>query len=361
MIAFLSAPSHEARAWPPTFGAEFTFSNPDLATKDFGPNRKAREVMMDRIREYCRVALCNVKEGVDAYLVTYGDGWWFNVSVDPGVIEVQTKASTLEELEGVRPRLNAVFEIAQQSGVYPHPILGGGHINIGAVSAFGLGGLGESPENLRLFRDFFVDFANHPELAEGILDEDYFNGPVLNALGEDQRAAFVKLLKDVDEGKVTTIADFTRRLQKEVYFRTVHEKWGPPQKYQALNVKRIPDDSFDDEVKTLEIRPVRAQKNADEFIREARLFQKRLEYLKSLSKPVPYVFKRFKWSEKRQALRHFYQYVQEAGLDPEDYRSVLDDKWKAVDPGPTLVERVKGFLGLGPQDCAARFSRLPSP
>src|SRR6185437_16273691 len=122
LLAVLAAP---ARAWPPTFGAEFTFTNDDLISRQsegFGirsptlrtqtpANLEARDKMRAAVALKCE----ETKEcTIDGNTVKYTDGWWFKISTDPAVIEIQTKPQTLGELKKNRDRIqSAIFDSAE--------------------------------------------------------------------------------------------------------------------------------------------------------------------------------------------------------------------------------------------------------
>jgi hypothetical protein len=75
-----------------------------------------------------------------AYRWTYADGWWYQVSTDPGVLETQMAPTTLESAEGatVRGRVErSIFGLAKGLGLSPDATYGGGHIHMEVAGAFG--------------------------------------------------------------------------------------------------------------------------------------------------------------------------------------------------------------------------------
>ncbi len=76
------------------------------------------------------------------------------------------------------------------------------------------------------FLKFFVDYANHPDLALGSLGHDIRNGPPLSALGEEQRQALQTVINDLESGRLKTLADVARAIEERVYTRSYDESWG---------------------------------------------------------------------------------------------------------------------------------------
>jgi len=314
-------------AWPPTFGPEFTFTNQTLIRNGDPKTRKcpecanARDRMARIMSQICKTrGDCVVIPSRDdipslrRYRVQYKDGWYFDISVDPLVVEIQAKPNTRLELEFLQPRIEEdIFRVAELAGLYPHKDYGGGHIHIGSTSGFG--------DDALLFRNFLVDFTNHPDLALDILDKNIANAPPISSLSTKQKAAFKGVIAAFDRGEIKTIQQLARAIFYTVYIDSPILKEAP-YKYQALNVTRIATNDFLPEMRTLEIRPIRAQRSAKEYLDLVRLFEARLVYLKRLGKPVPYLEKEPSRSLEEQ-VRTFYRYVTESGLSWDEYRKLL--------------------------------------
>jgi hypothetical protein len=321
--------SQFAYAWPPTFGAEFTFTNDVVMgaqTEGHFVNNteseKARDLMGKILKERCRTSGgCNVsviknQYGLKMYRVTYEDGWWFQVATDPSVVEVQTKAATYEEIMSFQERFSQdIFGTAHEAGLSPRERWGGGHIHIGMTSAL--------DGDAKLLRNFSADYANHSELASGVFADSRNNAPPIQSLSEPQRENFVKLLNDFDAGKIRAVKSFSKRLQKDVYYETP-SGWYPAEKYQAMNVTRMAGNDFPEEEQTFEIRAFEAQQSAEDFFLETHLLEKRLERLKSAKHPVQFMNAKYTRTSEVSAAR-FYQYVTETGLDWDLYSKWLKD------------------------------------
>ena len=329
-------------AWPPTFGAEFNFTN-DAVSRDGGPltvrsaeSEAARDRMMEMMKSLCATrGDCSLDErrnhyGVTTYRVSYQDGWWFEIATDPGVVEIQTAASTLDELKTHEKRIqNDIFGTAEQAGLADASrIFGqswaGGHIHIGASSS--LGGDAE------LFRNFLVDYANHPELGTGIFSNDWMNAPPLVGLPKRNQEHFVWAIRDFDQGKIRDVRSLAKLISITVYDTTVDTHIAPTEKYQAFNVTRIVNDGFADEERTIEIRAIHPQASADEFIHEVELFQKRLEYLRAHPKPIPVKLVDPHSLSDREVAARFYAYVTDTGLPFKPYEQHLSYRQRLMIP-----------------------------
>src|SRR5258707_430830 len=102
LIFALGLGSKTALAWPPTFGTEFNFTNKKLHEMPGNTvgkrNQEAANAMADQVKRACG-SDCSVmphegKFGLTEYRIGFKDGWWFNISSDPGVVEIQTLPET---------------------------------------------------------------------------------------------------------------------------------------------------------------------------------------------------------------------------------------------------------------------------
>jgi len=278
-LAYSIIATLDALAWPPTYGAEFTFTNQNILraqrsldgtivnnTESEAHRDMMGEILKERCKlsKQCKIKILKNKYDVEMIRVTYKDGFWFQIATDPAVVEIQAKAATREEYLKYKEILERdIFEVARQVGMEPSEIgVGGGHIHIGATSAL--------DKDARLFRNFLVDFVNHPEIATGILANDHYNAPPVMALNDKQIEEFKKTINRFDNGDIKTIFALAKELQDKVYFETP-TGWDPPKKYQAFNVTRIVNNRTPVEEKTIEIRAIRPQQSIDDFIRQITL------------------------------------------------------------------------------------------
>lgn len=305
---------------PKTFGPEFTVTNRELIEGTAG-----RASALQRLR---RVVAANCADGSDpcavssdgiprydgtelkiltGAVVRYPDGWWFRITIDPRVVEITAKPATLAELARLRDRIQRdIFDAAAGVGLYPNVSRGGGHINVGVESAFG--------QDSALFRNFVVDCANHPELFQGILRwENNDVAPALAGLSVKMRDNFAGVVRDYDQGRIRSIEKFADALNGKV------KGGGGKARFQAVSVAYA--DSRDRDKRRIEIRGVRAQASADEFISEARLIDRRIEYLRGLKGLIPLRIPAETLCGE-EVLERFARYVEAAGLPLEPYKTL---------------------------------------
>lgn len=287
---------------------------------------------------------CTILSENGAIVVRYTDGWWFQISLDPGVVEVQAKPATLDEYLHMENRIQEdIFDAAKRAGLKPPSfgnITSGGHINIGAMNTFA--------ENSLLLRNFIVDFANHSELASGILLYDNYNAPAFNRK-KDLRMKLSEVLAEYDRSLSQGEQWSTDRLVEEIDNRVYGLLFGS-KKYVALSLKEMLHPN--PEARRIEIRSLRAQKNMKDYLKLIKLFQERINYLGTVKEPIPYL-NTDPIRDPYLAVENFYRYVTESKLAYSDYVSFLPliyqkyrpDKNDGVVPRPNPVERVWDRVG----------------
>jgi hypothetical protein len=307
-----------------TFGAEFTFTNQKILKASLNSGsivnipeavESAKAFRDEVIRRCngCSVVTETNSYGVDVYKIIYPDGWYFVIATDPAVVEVQTKPSTIQTVRAIQERMQRdIFDAAKAVGILPDKGAGGGHIHFDYKAS--------TDGNLLRLRNLVVDFANHPELAQGLWAFDFHNSGPIAALPLTQRNAFEQLIADVDRGIVKTASQFVTRLRKEVYNYHKHG-WAPADKYHALNVNRINDGHFPEEAKTLELRSIRPQKSAAEFLALIKVIDGRLELNKTRIAPLELRLPKVGYYEgiDSKAFQKHLTYIAEAGVDPREY------------------------------------------
>lgn len=335
VIFFLTPASYAGRG---TFGGEITLTSDAMIAAQTAGNvvnnpvsEKARDEMAAIMHERCKTAVpkCKVfegknKYGATRYRVLYEDNWWFQIETDPSVVEIQTRGATYEELSKLEDRIQRdIFDLGAQVGLRPSENLGGGHIHIGMHSAL------DGDENL--FRNFFVDYANHSELGTGIMSFlGNGNAPTLGELTQSQQERFIKILNAYDSNWLKNYKRFAERIQKEVYYANPR-RWNPPEKYQALNVTRMVDPDVDEGERTFELRAFPGQKNAREFLLQIHLLDMRLERLRNMKGRLAYLPTPITLPADLKAAR-FYRYVTDAGLRWEDYAEFVAEEYRLTAP-----------------------------
>ena len=123
----------------------------------------------------------------------------------------------------------------------------------------------------------------------------------------------------------------------------MHERIENPEKYQAYNLRSVSKNKKKKKKKRIknyrsELRSVRAQKNAEEFLLQIELLARRIHMLKEKGDPVPYAKIGFNKNKPGEDIRlpnvhkilHnyevvalFYRYVTETGADWETFKKLL--------------------------------------
>lgn len=325
-----------AFAWPPTFGDELNFTNEKIEKAwakqenkswvNNPENEAARDAFAKVVKESCgdcKVSAKKDKYGNRIWKVTYSDGWFFQIAVDPAVVEIQVAGTTVEKMKSIKDRINRdIFEAAKKIGLTKEA--GGDHMHVGKNSAL--------ENDLMLFRNSLVSYANHPEVGGYFFSQDVYNAPVLSLATKAQREAFEKVINEVDAGKIKSIEELATRIVEEVYFRTTLPSWTPPEKYQSTNLSRIGNPHFREEEQTYERRSLPSLKSAEDMILHAELEQNELKRLKTLEGPIPINIPNLKTMTDREKFEAFHQFITEAGMNFEDFKKYLTGGMKMMKP-----------------------------
>lgn len=340
-----------AQSAEPLFGWELEFTNSKLQSSNFGENGAqgnkdndaAREKWIEVIRKLCHPDRCRIEdiegwvwwrkgsgeiveswEETASFRVIYPDGFWYQLSYDSHVVEVQVKPSTFETLKQNEERLQSdLFDTAKKVGL--KPTRGEEtHVHVGAEAAFDM--------NLLQIRNYLVDGVNHPEFSY-LFSTSIHNAPPLAALTPEQYRAFEVIVADVDSRKMKSVEDFIKAIRKKVYHQTLdpdmaNNEYDQPQKYQQHNLERMKK-SVKDSEKTLEDRAQPQPLSARELILLTQLKDARIAFVKSQKKPITLNPRPAKLDKKTQ-VEMFRDYVQEAGLKPADYRVFMSTSCQKI-------------------------------
>lgn len=337
------------RKWvEPTFGPEFTFTYWD-STKNEMISDWAK--MLPHLKNYHthlhQHLIVNQPEGEkfsarDVNIYSSPDGWDFKVKRDGSEIEVNMSPLTNIELAKHQANIqDAIFTSAAAVGLYPSLFQGGGHINIGR-NIF--------EQDALLFRNFFVDFLNHSELAMGIMNYDVNNALPLSLMHPNRLQKIKDIVANFDNNYSPKHS--LQKQQLSDFIDKIRDVFGQDTDRDSFNWKG----SFAEKERLvkyysfsilsiyarLEIRSVRPQASYDVFVRQTRLFRNRLKYLKKLDRPLPIkiqvepILGRPGVNDlftppvdPQEALRAFYNYVREAGESWSNHRDYLWPAWVA--------------------------------
>lgn len=328
------------------YGIELTFTNEELkrastmAGFDVANTVESETAQRNLIENLmARCPQCQLQMREDRYGISYGriiypDSFLLNITLDPAVIEVTSEAIPESQLETVAARLDQdLFSAAREVDLRPSYSTGGGHLHISAHSFFEL----DSINGGAYFRDFMVDMYNHPIILNEILSHSHDNAPALRHLSWRSRQNFERIIKNFDLSPINA-----RELAQEIYHKVYTQNPAgltPAQKYQAINISRIVEEQFQESQRTVEIRALRPQQNADNLILIARLFKHRMEFLKSRRHQGEHVVIDTMTDYHMESdikIERFVRFVEESGLRPQDYlrlvgENLLDSAWEYLE------------------------------
>jgi len=325
-------------AWPPTYGMELEFTNkamkqaladwkkvtPDHENQVYVPgpveqaeSKRLAAAIKAKCGKKCAIEEHKGKYGITEYKIVFDDGWFFNISHDPEVVEVHTKADTKANINKNTSRLQTyLFDVAKELELKTSETA---HFNIGTRAAFG-----DSGEALLRF---FADYSNHPELGMGVLGSDWANAPPIQILEPDQQLMFMEMVNRFNRGERTKFTEVATDIFEDIYTDTPEYKIGP-QHYQAIGTKFVPrfDEYFDKGGEgPIEIRANWHPKTAADYALQVELMELRLDYLKNQEGPIVYRGYRpvpIELSMKEKASR-FYTFVTEIGGDWEKFSKLM--------------------------------------
>ncbi len=242
--------------------------------------QRVLELCVDHHR-VCRITAEVDAKGYDTYRIDVSslrgqDAWWFRLSYDPGVIEVQMQPATLSELQSRQNLIQRlIFDAADLADLRPYMWAGGGHLHLDARQAFG--------GDVRVFRDFIVDMNNHAALFLFLMRGSPPNAPAVWMLPEARQRSFLRLLAEVDtrpsDWRVETLAD---AIKSRVYSETL-ENWAPSDKYQFINITRLTQRGprgFAANERTAEVRGLGPQYSAEQLTLIAEILEARLKWIR---------------------------------------------------------------------------------
>lgn len=303
------------------FGPEWTFTSEEIIKSNqqytgTNPEQGAIQKWIKAVRQVCRQ--CRIQGNK----VVYDENFWFKIGTDPFVLEVTAQPMSAAKFRRYKTTIQKiVFSAAETAGLFVHERLVGGHIHLDLKTNFG--------RNDLLTRNFVVDLMNHPELFMGAFSHDYLNAPPVATLGAGALKKLEKIIARFDRGEIE-LSEMFSQIRSEVYSSS--KSIMSSSKYQAINLNH-------DE--TIEIRGFQPQTSAEHHLAMIELLDARIEYLKTLDRPVPlevenlagkYRFKEVDnlhsyetLLEPRQIVEAYHKYVTEAGLDWNDYKDYWAD------------------------------------
>lgn len=335
----------------PLYGMELTLTSEKMkeegrnaggSTIDTDANELAQKKLIEKIAETCdgcELSYKKDKYGIRIGRLTYPDGYYFDVTLDPWVVEVTGKPIKASDLIEVSNRIQRdIYDNARILGYQPSAGAGGGHVHFGQRGLFGTDAF--------LFRDFMVDIYNHSELGSGILNFDHANSPPIHVLPEKSHRAFYRVIDEFD-AKPGSLKGLATAIYNKVHKKTVMN-WSPATKYHGVNLSRLVEKMPYDQ-RTVELRFIRPQQSGAQFKLIAELITKRIEYLKIQRQIgiIPQLISNHP-ETLEDKFNHFVKFIEETGDPAEKYFRLLpgeygDLSWNFIenkypnDPGKLWV------------------------
>lgn len=363
---FAGAPT--ASAWPPTIGPELAFQNKEtnaawtsrydegalspqwqVPTVD-GELRQAIAFRDDIMKhcDGCKLTVTLGKFGLEQSRIEFPNGFWLNVSVDPGIVELQTAPLTEERYRELATFIEeSIYGTAKRLKMTHVPE--DGHLNFGAKATF------ETPVVLAAF---MLDQINHPELGLGVLGQDILNGPPLAIQELDQIKKFFSIMDDVSAGKVDSVRRLADRVNNEVYYRSGEDlSRAAGRHYQGVSVKRLSTPEFQTQDQPVEIRWAAGQPTFQRVLLIYKLYTQRIAYLKARGDMSNYQRQLFKnpiGMTAPEKLTRFFIFVNEMGGDFNEYKELISAKRIAQ---ATLDPIASGAFDWNKRDTFSRLVR----
>ncbi len=256
--------------------------------------------------------------------VQYADGFQITIFPDPGVFEMNTPPSSVNEIEN---RLSLIqedyFDISRNFGLAPAMFTGSGHIHIDIRRIH--------PVTLR---NFLTDFYNTTGLAAGALNDDIFNSIGVGEFPLDHKAILRKAFSVFDaipsapiEYLVSGIKSayqigYTSDLPEYRKFRTSIRST----KYHAISFS-----SFST-LGTIEIRSIRPQQSAASYLKLIKLFKLKMQKADKLRQQgilVPLGEMPSLRGNPQAVIADFEKYLNDVGLHLDEYKEFIMPWWQA--------------------------------
>jgi hypothetical protein len=312
------------------FGPEWTFTNLEMLES----SRYQLDSFLENYYDYIKIKFQNHKSVQDIKLINnlitihLSSGKKIFVGTDEGVLEAQASPMSLNEWKQNQEFVqDIVFNSMKAVGLTPHEREGAGHVNIGFEYFLGRQGLAER---------FVIDYLNHPGL-----------GIVLNSLTANQEDARNPLEHMISRNEIKNISSlkitFLKSIQKLKFMSKMKinkmdlnnilsyltKKFVAIRLHGRINLQQSNMDLTHESTR-FEMRQIRPQSSMQDFILILQLFQSRIKFLEKGTSEIrtDRVFTIGKNMDGWEALGQFADYVEEAGLNFKDYKSLLPKFWR---------------------------------
>jgi len=188
---------------------------------------------------------------------------------------------------------------------------------------------------------------NHSEIYNGILLNDWMNATPISTW-KSQRDEFARLIAHFDAGEIKSSEDLARRFMEEVLKGRRNSALNLYPALRESKRNKSPDE------RRAEIRSVRAQRNAKIWALTVRLFDSRIEYLKTLKSPLAFE-NHMPSLNPVTKLASFRRYVTEPGNNWKEFLPLLNWRYRILDSAQSACGFVLSpFLGDEEDESGAR-------
>ena len=98
----------------------------------------------------------------------FDDDFYIGFGIDQHVVEVTTSKHSINSKNKNAQRIQTfVFDHLEKYNLKPRSFYGSGHISLDLKTAFN--------DDVKLLRNFLVDYLNHPALYHGVFEKDPYN------------------------------------------------------------------------------------------------------------------------------------------------------------------------------------------
>lgn len=328
------------------FGSEMTISSDELAAsypKDGNQVRVSTplaEQILKNFREGILGRYRNAKKKMPvieikkyhshwsrgAFSILYPSGFNLTVFPDPGVFELNSKASSQKEIEAnLKLIQNDFFDEGKKQGLAPALFTGSGHIHIEITKLHPV-----------TVRNFIADFFNATGLAAGALNEDIYNSVGVGEMPERNKQKIREAFAQFDRtpgAQTETLVSLIEGAYEIPYREDLPE-------YQNARKSQRPDKYFAfsfasfHSLGTLEVRSLRPQGSAAAYLKLLKMFVARMQYAERnrIAGVLTPIGKMQSIRGDPQAiLAEFDRYLKEVGLDINEYREFVLPWWNLKD------------------------------
>lgn len=310
------------------YGPEWTFTNQELLEAHEYSTALRNEIFEKVFKKIdahyaklCRSMGCEYNKLKNT--MTLDSGITIQFTEDGGVVEIKTTPMSLEMWKKHQDFFQEhVFNVLAKMGLTPHEREGAGHLNIG---------LKYFETKPLLFRNFIVDFYNHPGL-----------GTVLNSLQANMHdARYIADMMVNGESPIEITPEKLKNIHKNLAKLDASPQLQSVQNYKdsALSftdrktVALRVHNSYDKPTYTwrAEIRTLRPQQNMGDFISAIEIFEANIKYIEKNFKEPIVLLQPQKVTDGWKALGEFADYIDRTGLKWQNYRHLMPAMWRDLD------------------------------